>query len=198
MLTLLLPLLVAGCANRSQEPEKGSRNAFSMVVPEGDSADPLDTLDIEVKKKVISGIVLERVKDIYGLVKSEYMQHGGAGENELFDKAYCSRSWNKLLLAVRWKENLTGALFFESNYWSMTRDAGIIAFDEFEVTSLEMEPQLMASVSFTVYEANAYIPARIDLVYEEGRWVIDNFHNLKYMTDFRESMWDFLRNDNLM
>jgi len=53
-------------------------------------------------------------------------------------------------------------------------------------------------VSFTVYEATTYVPARIDLVFEEGRWVIDNFHNLKYMTDFRESMWDFLRNDYLM
>ena len=198
MLTLLMPLLVAGCGSRTQEPEKDHRNALSMVVPGGESADSLDTLDIEVKQKIVSGIVLERVKDIYGLVKSDFMQNGGAGENELFDKAYCSRSWNKLLLAVRWKENLTGTLFFESNYWSMTRDAGIIAFDEFEVTSLEMEPQMMASVSFTVYEADAYIPARIDLVYEEGRWVIDNFHNLKYMTDFRESMWDFLRNDNLM
>jgi hypothetical protein len=101
-------------------------------------------------------------------------------------------------MAVRWKENLTGALFFESNYWSMTRDAGIVSFDEFEVTNIELEPQMMASVSFTVYEATTYVPARIDLVFEEGRWVIDNFHNLKYMTDFRESMWDFLRNDHLM
>ena len=77
----------------------------------------------------------------------------------------------------------------------MTRDAGVIAFDEFEVTSFETDPHPTASVSFTVYEANTYIPARIDLVYEDDCWVIDNFHNLKYMTDFRESMWDFLRND---
>ncbi len=194
----LLPLLVAGCGNRTPEPEKEPHNAFSVVVPEGELTELSDTLDTEVKMQIISGIVLERVKDIYALVKSDFMENGGAGENELFDKAYCSKSWNKLLMAVRWKENLTGALFFESNYWSMTRDAGIVSFDEFEVTNIELEPQMMASVSFTVYEATTYVPARIDLVFEEGRWVIDNFHNLKYMTDFRESMWDFLRNDHLM
>jgi len=194
----LLPLLVAGCGNRTPEPEKEPHNAFSVVVPEGELTELSDTLDTEVKMQIISGIVLERVKDIYALVKSDFMENGGAGENELLDKAFCSKSWNKLLMAVRWKENLTGALFFESNYWSMTRDAGIVAFDEFEVTNIELEPQMMASVSFTVYEATTYVPARIDLVFEEGRWVIDNFHNLKYMTDFRESMWDFLRNDHLM
>ena len=83
----LLPLLVAGCGNRTPEPEKEPHNAFSVVVPEGELTELSDTLDTEVKMQIISGIVLERVKDIYGLVKSDFMENGGAGENELFDKA---------------------------------------------------------------------------------------------------------------
>ena len=48
--------------------------------------------------------LLERVKGIYRVVYLDYMSHGGVFDNELFDKAYCSKSWNKLLMAIRCKE----------------------------------------------------------------------------------------------
>ena len=78
----------------------------------------------------------------------------------------------------------------------MTRYSGVIVnFDEFELTSMSLEPEKRATVDFTVYEADTYTPASIDLVYEDGRWVIDDFHNLKYMLDVRNCMWDFLVTD---
>ena len=140
--------------------------------------------------------LLERVKGIYRVVYLDYMSHGGVFDNELFDKAYCSKSWNKLLMAIRCKEERTNTLFFEINHWSMTRYSGVIVnFDEFELTSMSLEPEKRATVDFTVYEADTYTPASIDLVYEDGRWVIDDFHNLKYMLDVRNCMWDFLVTD---
>ena len=66
-------------------------------------------------------------------------------------------------------------------------------FEEFEVTKLVMDEQgKSASVSFVVYEPDTYVPARVDLVFENGRWVIDNFHNLKYMIDVRSAMWNYV------
>jgi len=146
------------------------------------------------------GIVLDRVKDIYRLLKSEYMYHGGSYENEIFDKMFCSKSWNKLLLAVRCKEEQSGTLFFEINHWSMTRYSGVLlSFDEFEVEHVDLLSDVKrASVTFTVYEADTYTPARIDLVFEDGRWVIDNFHNLKYMIDVRNAMWNYVANPRIM
>ena len=126
------------------------------------------------------------------------MYRGGSCENELFDKAFCSKSWNKLLMAVHRKEEQTGTLFFEINHWSMLRYSGVqLSFDEFEVEHVDLfSPVKRASVTFTVYEADTYTPARIDLIYEDGRWVIDNFHNLKYGIDVRNAMWNYLANPN--
>jgi len=61
-------------------------------------------------------------------------------------------------------------------------------------TEMRMEIE-RASVSFVVYNDDTYTPARIDLVYEDNRWVIDDFHNLRYMIDLRNCMWDYLTHD---
>ena len=69
-------------------------------------------------------------------------------------------------------------------------------FEEFEVTKLVMDEQgKSASVSFVVYEPDTYVPARVDLVFENGRWVIDNFYDLRYMLNLRHGMWNYLNHD---
>lgn len=69
-------------------------------------------------------------------------------------------------------------------------------FEEFEVTKLVMDEQgISASVSFVVYEPDTYVPARVDLVFENGRWVIDNFYDLRYMLNLRHCMWNYLNHD---
>lgn len=156
-----------------------------------------DSVNTEMKMTIERGIVLDNVKNIYSLVRAENMFHGGSHESEWFDKAFCSKSWNKLLMAVRCKEDRTGTIFFEIDRWSMTRYGGeLVSFDEFEVDNVWTNgKQMRASVSFVVYETETYTPARIDLVYEDGRWLIDNFHNLRYMLDVRNSMLAYLAND---
>lgn len=148
----------------------------------------------EMQTAVERGIVMERVQSIYRLVRSEYLQHGGSYESDLFDKAFCSKSWNKMLMDVRRKEFETGTLFFEINPWSMARYSGVIvSFDEFNVDIIDVtSKKKRASVTFTVYEDDTYTPARIDLVCENGTWMIDNFYNLKYGLDVKYSMWEYL------
>ena len=78
----------------------------------------------------------------------------------------------------------------------MTLYSGVIvSFEEFEVNNVTLDPEMRASVSFTVYENDTYTPARVDLVYEDGRWVIDNFHNLKYMMNVRTCMSQYINTE---
>jgi hypothetical protein len=99
-------------------------------------------------------------------------------------------------MAVRSKEHNTGTLFFEVNKWTMTYDSDLVSFDEFEVQDLNMDAnEMTATVNFTVYASDTYTPARIELVYEDGTWKIDNFYHLKYGLNLRSQMWDYLGND---
>jgi hypothetical protein len=82
----------------------------------------------------------------------------------------------------------------------MTRYSGaLLSYDEFEVEHVDLLSQVKrASVTFTVYEADTYTPARIELVYENGQWMIDNIYNLKYMINVRNCMWNYLANNNII
>jgi hypothetical protein len=100
-------------------------------------------------------------------------------------------------MAVRAKEHETTSLFFEVNRWTMAYESDLITFDEFEVADLHIGPdnQKTAVVNFTVYEADTYTPARIELVYEDGQWKIDNFYHMKYMLNLRQCMYRYLDNE---
>lgn len=191
----VLALTMASCRDRGQMV-----TGDTHVVSDSAKLASTGAINSEMRMEAEKSVVLDRVKDIYRLLKSEYMYHGGSYENEIFDKMFCSKSWNKLLLAVRCKEEQSGTLFFEINHWSMTRYSGVLlSFDEFEVEHVDLLSDVKrASVTFTVYEADTYTPARIDLVFEDGRWVIDNFHNLKYMIDVRNAMWNYVANPRIM
>lgn len=164
-----------------------------------DSVTKADHLASEMALQVESGIVLEQVRNIYNIVKHESQNLGGSVDSDLLDKAYCSKSWNELLAAVRRKEFQTNNMFFEVNHWTMAYDTNIVSFDEFEVKYCHIgaDNERFASIDFTVYTPDTYMPARVDLVYEDGEWKIDNFHHLKYMMDMKECMWEFLQNDHL-
>ena len=155
-----------------------------------------DSLTSEMALQLEREALLERVRAMYTLVKHECIYLGGSVDNDMLDKSFCSKSWNKLLMAVRSKEHNTGTLFFEVNKWTMTYDSDLVSFDEFEVQDLNMDAnEMTATVNFTVYASDTYTPARIELVYEDGNWKIDNFYHLKYGLNLRSKMWDYLGND---
>ena len=175
-----------------------ARTTQTKVLVKDNKTEAGDTIRSEISYMVERIAVIDRVRSIYELVRAYYLTQGGVTDNDLLDKAYCSMSWNKLLLQVRAKEGQTGHLFYEINPWSMTIDGGKnISYDDFEVTHIIKGDPMRASVTFTVYEADTYTPARVDLVFEDGRWVIDNFYNLKYQMDVRNCMWEFLAKDLL-
>lgn len=189
---LVIPLLLTGCHSR------GEQQSLEQIDVALDTSVVVDSLNPEMKLMRESAVIKDRVEGIYRIVKSYYMSNGGAVYNEILDKCYCSKAWNKLLMAVRCKEQETSTLFFEVDYWAMTREPGFVSFDEFQVTDLTLGPEMRASVAFTVYELDTYTPARIDLVYEDGQWMIDNFYNQKYQLDVRRSMRYYLAHDVIL
>ena len=190
---LLLLIVCAMSVSCGRAPKETAMVADSTQIILKDTM----LLNSEMNVTVESGIVLEHVRWIYNMVKSESMNLGGSVENDLLDRAYCSKSWNKLLAEVRRKEFRTYNLFSEVNHWTMAYDTNLVSFDEFEVRNCYIGPnnERTASVLFTVYTSDTYMPVRIDLVYEDGQWKIDNFHNLKYMLNLKESMWNFVHSN---
>ena len=187
---LALPLFITGCHTNHGDTE----NANDVVMT--DTTKTVVKVDPEVQMALERGIVLDCVKNIFRVVSDDQRTMSGFVMSGLCDKAFCSKSWNKLMMAVKNKEYQTNTLFYEVDYWTMTRDPEMVTFEEFEVTNLVIdENKKSASVSFTVYEPTAYVPARVDLVYEDGRWVIDNFYDLRYMLNLRHSMWNYLHSD---
>ena len=187
MFTLLL--MFSGC-------QRGSNNDKTNQLVAKDTTKTIIQKNSEIQMEMERAIVLDRVKNIFRVVSEDQRSMSGFVMSGLCDRAFCSKSWNELMMAVQRKEYLTSTLFFELDYWTMTRDPELVTFEEFEVTKLVMDEQgKSASVSFVVYEPDTYVPARVDLVYENGRWVIDNFYNLRYMLNLRHCMWNYLNHD---
>ena len=186
---------LSSCQNTSSEVQ--DNYDYTQFIST-DSPSLSDTLTTEISAEVERGVVLERVQNIYSLIKQECTYMGGSTDSDLLDKAFCSESWNQLLMAVRRQEYLTNTLFFEVNHWTMSHDTELVSFDEFQVRNLVIsEDEMRAQVDFTVYEPDNYIPARIELVFEDGQWKIDNFYHLKYMFNLRERMWEFLDDQSM-
>ena len=186
---------LSSCQNTSSEVQ--DNYDYTQFIST-DSPSLSDTLTTEISAEVERGVVLERVQNIYSLIKQECTYMGGSTDSDLLDKAFCSESWNQLLMAVRRQEYLTNTLFFEVNHWTMSHDTELVSFDEFQVRNLVIsEDEKRAQVDFTVYEPDNYIPARIELVFEDGQWKIDNFYHLKYMFNLRERMWEFLDDQSM-
>lgn len=187
MMTMLL--LFTGC-------NRGSNNNKESNILAKDTTKTIIQKKSEIQMEMERAIVLDRVKNIFRVVSEDQRSMSGFVMSGLCDRAFCSKSWNELMMAVQRKEYLTSTLFFELDYWTMTRDPELVTFEEFEVTKLVMDEQgKSASVSFVVYEPDTYVPARVDLVFENGRWVIDNFYNLRYMLNLRHCMWNYLNHD---
>ena len=188
-------LIFSSCMGSSKgAPESGSTN-------EKIDKDTVksDSIVSEMALAIERQVVLERVRSIYGLIKQECTYLGGSVDNDWLDKSFCSKRWNDLLMAVRRKEFQTNSLFFEVNRWTMTYDSNLISFDEFEVEDCFIGPnnEKTATVNFTVFASDTYTPVRLELVYEDGQWKIDNFYHMKYMLNLRQCMYRYIGSDML-
>ncbi len=192
---LLLPLLMLfSCQGR-----KDGDNRQYMTTEQTTQTMLAPQVDSEMQLQMEQGVVLTEVRDLYRLVRQSTMNNAGGSMGDMFDRMYCSKAWNKMLMAVRAKESETSTYFFEIDHWTMMRDPQVVSFDEFEIHSFNVVDSVKtASIKFTAFGYDSYTPAIIDLVCEDGRWVIDNFRDLKYKVNVRESMNNFLRKEEMI
>ena len=195
-ISVVIGMLIGGVLAMGYQMAHHQETEDEQIVEQVSMMATPDSVTSEMALQLEREALLERVRAMYTLVKHECIYLGGSVDNDMLDKSFCSKSWNKLLMAVRSKEHNTGTLFFEVNKWTMTYDSDLVSFDEFEVQDLNMDAnEMTATVNFTVYASDTYTPARIELVYEDGTWKIDNFYHLKYGLNLRSQMWDYLGND---
>ena len=106
-LLLLLSLTLTGCQSRDKAPVQ--RQVAEMSFRDTIETAP-DTLFSETRLMAERGAVLQRTRDIFSVIRNYQLSTGGLVMTELLDKAYCSKAWNNMLLAVRRKEFQTNTL----------------------------------------------------------------------------------------
>ena len=192
---LVAGLITTSCQGAGKGAPEGSSTNEKILKDTVKSDSIVSEMALAIERQV----VLERVRSIYGLIKQECTYLGGSVDNDWLDKSFCSKRWNDLLMAVRRKEFQTNSLFFEVNRWTMTYDSNLISFDEFEVEDCFIGPnnEKTATVNFTVFASDTYTPVRLELVYEDGQWKIDNFYHMKYMLNLRQCMYRYIGSDML-
>ncbi len=128
----------------------------------------------------------KRVEEIYADVFSVYNKVNETEDMTLFnsrsfEQDYCSQDWNNAVAAVLAKDEN----FFDADYWIMGQDWDNVSIKDVKVSK----------VTDTVYTATLNIinfgtahPAKLTLVYERDNWYIDNFIDVKYDQDWKESM----------
>ena len=87
-LTLIVGLVVTSCNGAGKKaPENGNANEVLKDTVISDS------LQSEMALAIERQVVLERVKNIYGLIKQECTYLGGSVDNDWLDKSFCSKRW---------------------------------------------------------------------------------------------------------
>lgn len=163
-------------------------NGSESARPRADSAD--DSLQL-----------VQRVKDIYSAVFDRY-EHSdslfktSADANVMtaMDSLYCSEAWNALVARVMERdrqvferEGLMG--FFDADYWIMGQDwqdLGLSRVRAREITDST------AVVDFLLHNCGEEIPVSLDMVRQDGRWLIDNFFNVRDDFSFKDEMLQYV------
>ena len=182
-------LLFSGCQRVSQRAtvsQDTAENAIDTTIQTGLQQ------NTEVQLAIEKSVVLERVKDIFRIVEDDQMSLNSFVESGMCERMFCSKSLKKLIAAARKKEFDSCLPCFEIDYWHMTRCSDLVYYDDFRVSSLVTDGKKRATVSFYVSDAYEEVPASVDLVFEDGHWVIDNFHQLMGMYNLRHSLWYYL------
>lgn len=186
---LVMLLLFSGCQRVVQRTTVNQETAENVT---DTTVQTVLQQNTEVQLAVEKSVVLERVKDIFRIIEDDQMSLNCFVESGMCDRMFCSKSLKSLLAAARRKEFETNLPCFEIDYWHMTRCSDLVYFDDFHVSRILIDGTKRATVSFYVSDAYEEVPASVDLVFENGHWVIDNFHQLKGMVNLRSSLWYYL------
>ncbi|MBR3445871.1 MAG: DUF3828 domain-containing protein [Prevotella sp.] len=182
---LLFAFWLAGCAPGHQ---KGERQEEPQGVALADTA----SAAVEEQKQTAADVE-RRVKEIYDAMSAAY--YGNPGEETPvpsvdLDKDFCSESWNERCRAVVEKDaqNPDEMVFFDADYWVMGQDYDNPHARDIKVVKMD---ERTAVVELLLHNMSD-IPVRLEMVFERGKWYIDNFIDLKHDMDWGKSIDEYL------
>ena len=135
--------------------------------------------------------IKERVKAIYDAVAVAYPNIPDiTPSNDSLDLAFCSNQWQTLVVMVNAKdaEEMGVDHFFESDYWIMGQDWGAISISDIKV---DIKDNTHADVDLILHNLSD-INVKLEMVFDRGEWLINNFIDQTNEVDWKKSMKEYL------
>lgn len=150
--------------------------------------------------------VINRVYEIYSVVYTIY-NAWASGDTTVslmeydFDSEYCSRDWNHMVARVDAYDNNHEEIemgFFDADYWVMGQDAQDLSISDVNLVSFQGDK---AVVEFDRENCGSTSHVRLEMVYEDGEWKIDNFIDVNPEfgdLNWKANMKDYLKQNNAL
>lgn len=189
-LTVLVALALPSCGNKVSNNNNGEHED-SVFMLDG----PGSVYEPTVEE--VGQYAIEQVQEVYEAVSKAYRSKDWQKQSATLDKKFCSKDWLATVAAVVEKDNKNSEDeigFFDADYWVMGQD-----FDEnnLHATDFFLEKILMdeqpwkAAVTLKLHNYNE-IPVRVNLIYEDGTWKVDDLTDLRYDNDWKQNMKEYL------
>lgn len=189
-----LALMACGNVNKPADGDAAEQDSDFMLDGPSMEYNPTEH-DLKMNELAVQQkAVVEKTKEIYDAVKKAYSNTGEYGTDTDLDADYCSNDWRASVDAIHQKDmTLDDMGFFCADYWVMGQDAqDVHATDiKLEKIILDEEPW-QASVTLNLHNCGSTTPVRVDLVYEDNTWKVDDLTDLKNDFDWKQEMKDYL------
>ena len=191
-------MTAVGCGNSSSNAENhAEEDSVYMLDGPGSVYTPtehdLKMADMETQKEMVS----QRVKEIYNTVNQVYahLDDGGVESGTDLDALYCSADWRKTVKAVGKKDIDNGGMgFFDADYWVMGQDFdnGNISVSDIKIDHIDLETTPWCATATFMLHNFSPISVRLDFVYEEDEWKVDNMIDQSDELNWKECMKEYL------
>ena len=166
----------------------GGNGKSTTLIPSGNEAPPIESVQQEQTDMASPEIIEERVKVIYDAVAAAYPElHEIPPSTDSLDIAFCSGQWQTLVEMVNNKdsEDMGEERFFTADYWIMGQDYGKISVSD--VKAELKDDGTHANVSLILHNLTE-IKVKLEMVFENGEWKIDNFIDQSKNVNWKENM----------
>lgn len=166
----------------------GGNGKSTTLIPSGNEAPAIETAQQEETNMASPEIIEARVNAIYDAVAAAYPElHEIPPSTDSLDIAFCSAQWQTLVEMVNNKdsEEMGEERFFTSDYWIMGQDYGKISIDDVKVELKDDNNH--ANVSLILHNLSD-IKVKLEMVFENGEWKIDNFIDQSKNLNWKENM----------
>jgi hypothetical protein len=137
--------------------------------------------------------VVSRVNDIYNDVFKRYIEFNQKPSDMPLvnnDSLYCSADWNRQIARVDSVNQQNGVIdILDVDYWIMGQDWDKLSVSDVHVVSMT---DSTATVELNLHNLGNVTPVRLDMIFENDAWRIDNFIDVKNNYDWKARMQEYL------